>query len=107
MAEVRKVSWYEYTVEYSATPDFVESLAELRRRDGADGIVKMRCEVMDSSKFGNTWSLAFGPGCTIKTVEELDRERLPGGLYMDGLPSSAAFPVEYTTDLPSATTPTT
>lgn len=94
--EVKKLTWREFLAEFE--PKVHKMLTESRGVDGCDGMVVMRCEVFDSSRFGEKTAMRYGPDCTFKTLE--DTTKSPGGIYPTGLPSSAAFVYAYTTDKP-------
>lgn len=96
MREVKKLSWSEFIAQYD--PSIHGAIARNRRKEGVSGIATLQCEVMDSSRCGMLSALIYGPGCTFKSVADMD---IPQGVYITGLPSSAAFPVNYTEDLPT------
>jgi hypothetical protein len=98
MRDVKKLSWAEFIKQYDESVR--DAIANARRNPKATGIATLQCEVMDSSLFGNLSALIYGPQCTYQGVEDMLIKN-PGGIYTTGLPSSAAFPINYTEDMPS------
>jgi hypothetical protein len=97
MSKAKKLSWAEFVAQFDSSVQ--DALAANRKKPDVAGIACLECQVMDSSRFGTRTALIYGPGCTFKTLEQM--EDLQGGVYITGLPSSAAFPVSYTDDMPS------
>ena len=97
MRDVKKISWKDFLAQYD--PSIRDAITENRWKVGVDGIVTLQCEVLDSSRCGMLTAMIYGPGCTYKSVEDMLKN--PGGIYPTGLPSSAAFPINFTTDLPA------
>lgn len=95
MRDVKKVSWSEFLKEFD--PSIHGAIVNARKRPNVTGIACIVCEVLDSSRLGMKTALIYGPGCTYKTLQDMD---IPSGIYTTGLPSSAAFPSVYTEDLP-------
>jgi hypothetical protein len=97
MRDIKKLTWAEFIAQYD--PSIQEAVINARKRPGVVGIVTLKCEVMDSSRCGQLTALIYGPDCTYKSVDHMASR--PGGIYVTGLPSSAAFPYNYTEDSPS------
>jgi hypothetical protein len=97
MRNVEKISWAEFIAQYD--PSVQDAVAEARRRPGTVGIATLKCEALDSSRCGQLTALIYGPQCTYKSIDEMSSR--PMGIYVNGLPSSAAFPYNYTEDMPS------
>lgn len=98
MRDVKKVSWPDFEAMFHE--DVKEAIRNARNKSGIKGVVALRCEVFDSSRFGQLTALTYGaPDSTFQSVQSMaDRQ---GGIYVTGLPSSAAFPVAYTEEMPS------
>ena len=64
-------------------------------REGVSGAACMVNHVFEPGKFGRKVSMIFGPGCTFKSIEQIERQSNPGGIYTNGQPSSASFPEGY------------
>ena len=97
MRDIKKLSWAEFIAQYDES--IREAVASARKKPGVVGIATLKCEVLDSSRCGQLTALIYGPDCTYKSVDEMASR--PGGIYITGLPSSAAFPYNYTEDMPS------
>jgi hypothetical protein len=97
MRNVKKLSWKEFVKQYDKSVH--EAIEVCRKRSDVTGMVTLQCEVLDSSRCGHLTAMIYGPGCTFKSVD--DMLKLPGGVYPTGLPSSAAFPINYTEDMPA------
>ena len=76
-------------------PEVHDAIRESLTREGVAGAVCMVNQVFDSGRFGLRTSMIFGPGCTFKSIEKIERQSKPGGIYLTGLPSSASFPERY------------
>jgi hypothetical protein len=96
MREVKKMFWAEFIKQYDSS--LHEALSVNRKKEGVTGVVTLQCEVLDSSRCGALTAMIYGPNWTFKTVD--DMLKFPGGVYPTGLPSSAAFPINYTEDMP-------
>ena len=96
MRDVKRMFWNDFIKQYD--PSVHIAIARNRGKEGVTGVVTLQCEVMDSSRCGELTAMIYGPGCTFKTVD--DMLKLPGGVYPTGLPSSAAFPINFTEDKP-------
>jgi hypothetical protein len=97
MRDVKKLSWQEFIAQYD--PSVHDAISANRKKAGVDGVATLQCEVLDSSRCGILTALIYGPGCTYKSVDKM--LEIPSGIYTTGLPSSAAFPINFTTDLPA------
>ena len=91
-----KLPWAEFIKQFDGSVHAF--IASNRKKEGVTGVACLRCQVMDSSRFGQTTALIYGPTCTFKSVEQMEKQQ--GGIYIMGLPSSASFPINYTEDLP-------
>ena len=96
--DVKNLSWAEFIAQYDKS--VVEAIAANRKKEGVTGVATLQCEVFDSSRFGDKTAMIYGPACTFKSVQDIVEAANPGGIYVTGLPSSAAFPVNHTEDLP-------
>jgi hypothetical protein len=92
-----KKTWAEFVKEFGSEVE--EALTSSRKHEGTTGLVCLVNHVMDSSKFGERHAMRYGPGCTYKSLEQI--ESMTGGVYTNGLPSSASFAEFYTEDMPS------
>lgn len=97
MRDVKNLSWKEFIAQYDSSVH--EAISVNRKKEGVDGIATLQCEVLDSSRCGMLTALIYGPECTYKSVDQM--LEYPGGIYPTGLPSSASFPINFTTDLPA------
>lgn len=95
--KAKQISFNEFLKEFD--PSIHNTLKNVRNKQGVEGIAGLKCQVMDSSRFGMLTALIYGPDCTFKTVEQMD---IPQGVYVTGMPSSAAFVEFYTTDKPES-----
>jgi hypothetical protein len=94
---IKSLTWTEFVAHFDSE---VHDALELNRKKlGVDGIAVLECHVMDSSKLGRVTALIYGPACTYKSVEQMAENK--AGIYVDGLPSSASFPIAYTTEVPN------
>lgn len=93
--DIKKLSWKEFIAQYDSKVH--EAIITARKREGVIGIATLQCGVLDSSRCGQLTALIYGTGCTFKTPQDMD---IPQGVYVTGLPSSAAFPVNYTEEMP-------
>jgi len=91
-----KLPWAEFIKQFDGSVHAF--IASNRKKEDVTGVACLRCQVMDSSRFGQTTALIYGPTCTFKSVEQMEKQQ--GGIYITGLPSSASFPINYTEDLP-------
>jgi hypothetical protein len=92
MRDVRELSWQDFVKLFDSS--ILGSLDAMRGKPGVCGLMALRCEVLDSSRCGMISGMLYGPDCTFKSVEQASA--LTGGVYVTGLPSSAAFPFAYT-----------
>jgi hypothetical protein len=91
-----KLPWAEFIKQFDG---FVhDAIIQNRIRPGVTGVACLQNQVMDSSQFGQTTALIYGPFCTFQSIEHMEEQQ--GGVYVTGLPSSASFPINYTEDLP-------
>jgi hypothetical protein len=97
MRNVEKLSWEDFIKLYDKSVHKV--IENNRRKPGVSGIATLKCEVLDSSRCGQITALIYGPECTYKTLDAMNKEQ--GGIYTTGLPSSAAFIYNYTEDMPN------
>jgi hypothetical protein len=95
--DCKQVSWQEFLAMFD--PKVHEALKANREKPGVDGIAVLECHVMDSSRLGDKTGLIYGPDCTFKSIDVMKEQK--AGIYITGLPSSASFPIAYTTDMPS------
>jgi hypothetical protein len=96
MRDIKKLSWNDFIKQYDAS--VVDAIGNNRKKQGVNGIATLQCEVFDSSRFGQITALIYGNDCTFKSIE--DMRKTTCGIYVTGLPSSAAFPINYTEDMP-------
>lgn len=54
-----------------------------------DGMICFMCQQMDSSRFGHTTAMVYGPNRTYKTVKEVE------GHHLYDLPSQREYPISY------------
>ena len=94
MSEPKKMTWAELELEFD--PAVRTRIREARRVARTDGMAYLRCIVMDSSRFGDKTALRYGPECTFKSVAEITARTC--GVYVTGLPSSAAACEGFTED---------
>ena len=92
-----KKTWNEFLAEFDECIHHI--LVQQRQKPGVTGIACLVCHVMDSSKLGRKTAVIYGPGCTFQTLAQI--EDLKGGVYVDGLPSSASFAESYTEEIPT------
>jgi len=92
--KIPRVSMKDFLEKFE--PEIRPAILDVRKRDGVAGVAGLKCEVMNSSRFGLLTALIYGPGCTFKTLEEMTERN--GGVYITGLPSSASFVYFYTED---------
>lgn len=93
---MEKLSWSGLLAKFETSVH--KSIAEARRLPGTTGIVVLECHVLDSSRIGHLTAMTYGPDRTYKTLADIEANK--AGIYVTGLPSSAAFPIAYTEDLP-------
>ena len=89
----KKLSIEEYLDLFE--PEVHDAIRESLTREGVAGAVCMVNHVFDSGRVGHRVSMIFGPGCTFKSMEQIERQSNPGGIYTNGQPSSASFPEGY------------
>ena len=94
MHTVPKMTAQEVLAKFQ--PTVHKSIRNLRQRPGVTGLGYLVCHVLDSSRLGQRSVVCYGPDYTYKSLDDLLAQR--GGLYITGLPSSAAFCEGYTTD---------
>ena len=99
MRNIEKLSWGDFIKRYDKSVR--NQIAEYRKRPGVSGVVTLKCEVMDSSRFGMETALIYGPGCTYKTLDDMVCKQGGMGIYLTGLPSSASFVYNHTEDMPA------
>ena len=93
MNDTPKLSIDEYLDLFE--PEIHDAIRESLAREGVVGAVSMVNQVFDSGRFGLRSSMVFGPGCAFKSIEQIEEQAKPGGIYLTGLPSSASFPEGY------------
>lgn len=66
-----------------------ENIINVANREGVDGVVIFENVNLDSTACGSRTACIFGPGCTIKTIEQVD------GMWLNDLPSQRQYPQSY------------
>jgi len=94
MSKIKKLSWAEFIAQFDESVQ--DTLSTRRKKEGVDGMVMLVNHVMDSSRLGDRTAMIYGPSCTFKSLEMITDQK--GGVYINGLPSSASFVESYTTD---------
>ena len=83
---MKRMNWSEFATRYcetqEATPEgLVETLRDRVARFTPEGFFLAECQMMDSSRLGDTIILPFGPNNTFKSVPETPFS--PRGLASD------------------------
>lgn len=94
----KQVSWKEFEENFDESVR--DRIRQNRLKEGVDGMVVLECIVIDSSRLGQRTAMIYGPGCTFKDLESIEKVGKTQGVYVTGLPSSAAALVAFTTDKP-------